>query len=201
MKECPFCRTINESSASTCDCGYSFTHGCIIPLNQREKPQVQVHAASRQVLEASKHLQPGESVRFWTEGLYSGRARKLKAAVIATELRLIIFASKMFGYEMEELPYSAMTSIETSSDFLGRSATFICSNNRELISMMNNGDPDGLITFVRSKIGVSKETKPAAPSAPSSDLLSNLERLSSLREKGSLTEEEFAAAKRKLLGT
>jgi hypothetical protein len=41
---------------------------------------------------------------------------------------------------------------------------------------------------------------PAAPAAPAVDLTAELQKLASLKEAGILTDEEFAAAKAKLLG-
>lgn len=41
---------------------------------------------------------------------------------------------------------------------------------------------------------------PAAPPAPTDDLIAKLQELGSLKASGVLTEEEFTAAKQKLLG-
>lgn len=57
-----------------------------------------------------------------------------------------------------------------------------------------------LTSLISQQIGKAREPQPVAPiAAPSIDIASQLEKLASLREKGILTDEEFASQKAKLL--
>lgn len=112
----------------------------------------------KQLERAKAHLQPGEDVLSWSNGvcesLMLGGATKRQAILVATQTRLVLFVPKAFGaYDLEEYPYSTMSSIELSKGMLGHAATFIASGNRTKVTLMNQGEPEALVALVRSHLG------------------------------------------------
>lgn len=150
---------------------------------------------------AKKHLHSGETVKHWSSGTVEskmlGNDTKRSAVVLATSKRVIVFVPKMFGnYDIEEFPYSSMSSIEAGKGFLGGTAKFIASSNTMKVTTMQAGQPQQLIEFVRSQL---HNPQVQTPQAASVDVMTQIEKLADLHSKGMLTAEEFAAAKAKVL--
>jgi len=162
-----------------------------------------------EVSKARKHLLEGEPVKFISTGLIEskmfGNDTKRNGIILATDRRVLIYCSKFFGgYELEEIPFSKMSSIEIGKGMLGHSATFIASSNRSRITRMNRGQPEQLINYVKNQIG-SADGTPIGPAQPQpkksgGDLVEQLQALTVLADRGFLTPEEFQQAKKKLLG-
>ena len=202
MKECPKCRMCWEDSYRHCgECGTRFGGE---PTAASLGAEWGVEAGK-----AAEHLQSGEFAKFYSSGLVEstilGKEAKRNGVILATDKRLLIYCSKMFGgYELEEIPYSAMSSIEIGKGLLGHSATFVASSNRARVTMMNKGQPERLISFVKSQIGLRPHVAAAptrAPAAPASgtDFVEKIQELAALMDRGLLTAEEFQLAKKKLL--
>ena len=49
---------------------------------------------------------------------------------IATDTRLVFFAKKIFGFELESFPYSNISSIEMGKGLMGHSISFFGSGNK-----------------------------------------------------------------------
>ncbi len=73
-------------------------------------------AEPKDLVKAKEHLHPNESIVQWSNGLCEskilGKETKRNGIVVATNKRVFIFVSKMFGYELEEFPFATMSSIE-----------------------------------------------------------------------------------------
>lgn len=113
-------------------------------------------------MRAREHLQPNETVVEWANGLCEstifGNDTKRNGYVVATNKRVFIFVPKMFNnFEMEEFPFSTMSSIEYGKGMFGHSVKFIASGNRMKITMMNKGNPVALVEYVRTRIGKKEE--------------------------------------------
>jgi hypothetical protein len=118
---------------------------------------------------------------------------------IATEKRLVFYAKKMFGFDLESLPYSNISSIEMSKGFMGHSIAFFASGNSAKMKWINEGDVPAFVEYVRGRIG--KKEAPAATSteAVEPDVVGQIQKLAELKEAGILTEEEFSSKKQELL--
>ncbi len=96
---------------------------------------------------------------------------------------------------MESFPLSKITAIEISKGMLGKKITLKMSGNAAEMKMINDGDPDALVNYIRENVG---ET--AAPAlAPVEDIPAQIQKLAALRDQGILTEEEFTSKKAELL--
>jgi hypothetical protein len=182
----------------------------------------------KDLIRAKEHLQPGETIVRWSSGLCEstmfGKDTKRNGFVVATDRRVFVFVPKMFNnFELEEFPFATMSSIEYGKEMLGHSIKLIASGNSLKVTMMNQGEPQALVEYVRGKIGKKEEPKVQCPQCGFSnsaewqfcggcgkpkqvakdgggdDFLAKLERLADLHAKGVLNAEEFQQAKAKLL--
>lgn len=152
---------------------------------------------------AKEHLDPNETLVTWSKGLCAstilGQETKRNGFILATDQRVLVFINKLLGrFELEEFPYSTMSSIEHGKGLLGHSVKFIASGNALRVTMMVEGDPKGLYEYVRSRIGKKGQgSEPNSQNKDEADFPSKLAQLADLRERGFLTTDEFQRAKRK----
>lgn len=90
-----------------------------------------------QLINASKeHLNDDESIVAVIMGIYEGELLGTditrNGIFIATESRLVFYAKKLFGFDLESFPYSNISSIEMSKGFMGHSISFFSSGNSVL---------------------------------------------------------------------
>ena len=62
------------------------------------------------------------------------------------------------------------------------------------MKMINDGDPDALVNYIRENMG---ET--TVPTAPAEDIPAQIQKLAALKDQGILTEDEFTTKKAELL--
>lgn len=150
--------------------------------------------------QAREHMDPAERVEAKVLGAYEakvvGQDSLRVGALIATDRRLIFYASKMFGYDLEVFPYTKISSIEAGKDLGGGRVSFFASGNRVSLKWVNAGELGKLVNIVRERIDPPKAI-PVAAADP--DIQVRLQQLASLREAGLLTDEEFSAKKADLL--
>ena len=70
---------------------------------------------------------------------------------IATETRLVFFAKKTFGFELESFPYSRISSIAMSKGFGGYSISFFSSGNKVSMKWIDQNVSE-FVGFVRKNI-------------------------------------------------
>jgi hypothetical protein len=85
----------------------------------------------------------------------------------------------------------------------GKIMVFVSGNKSEITNVAK-AEGKAIVDSVRGHIGSASESPAApshqAPSAPLADPLDQLSRLAELRDRGVLTEDEFAAKKAQILG-
>lgn len=108
---------------------------------------------------AKEHLDPNENVNAVVLGSYEierfGGKTARKGIFLATDIRLVFFAKKLIGYDLEVFPYSNISSIEVSKGMLGHTISFHASGNNVKMKWIHKQD-DGvktLVNFVRDHIG------------------------------------------------
>ncbi len=150
-----------------------------------------------------EHLDKGESIHTSVFGSYRGKLMgndiTRNGIFVATEKRLIFYAKKVFGYDLETFPYKNISSIEKSKGMLGHTITIFTSGNKAKMKWINQGNVDKFTKFVISKIGYQVQVNSQVNSSKNDDIPSQILKLSELRDKGILTEEEFSKKKFELL--
>jgi hypothetical protein len=148
-----------------------------------------------------EHLENGESIKASVFGAYEGKLMgndiTRNGIFVATEKRLVFFAKKLFGYDLETFPFKNISTIEKSKGMMGHSITIHSSGNNAKMKWINKGDVAQFTEFVNSNIGNTNTTQPVQ--VTEIDIPSQIKKLSDLKEQGILTEEEFNSKKTELL--
>lgn len=135
--------------------------------------------------------------------LGQGQYGPKQGVVVLTSERLFFFEKSMMGSEsLEEFPLASISSLSVNKKMTGEELKIFASGNQAQISSMMHGQADAMVrAFHAAKTAVSSNrgatTPPDAP-APT-DPVEQLERLAALRDKGILTDDEFAAKKADIL--
>ena len=145
-----------------------------------------------------EHLDQDETIHVSCFGAYEtkilGSDSIRNGVFVATNKRVIFFAKKMFGFDMETFPLSKVSAIEFSKNLFGKSINLTMSGNSAKMKWINKGEPEALVNYVRENMG---ET--ASTTTSSEDIPSQISKLAELKDQGVLTEEEFSLKKTELL--
>ena len=154
---------------------------------------------------AKDHFAPGEDALASVLGVYeyeiphmeSDAARK--GIFIATNQRLLFYAKKLIGFDLESVPYDNISSLEMGKDFLvGHYINFFASGNSTKMKWIKVGDVSAFVEVVKAQMEAAKTAATQAP-PPADDPVSQLERLGKLHTSGVLTDTEFESKKAELL--
>jgi hypothetical protein len=97
--------------------------------------------ADKVMEQAQTHLAEGESVLGLVHGTCEmGRDSVRKCIVIATETRLVFYARKPGGFELESFPYEMISSVEHSKTTLGHSFSFFTSGHKVSLKWVSTDD-------------------------------------------------------------
>lgn len=177
-------------------------------------------AKDQKLLDRAKdHMEPGEQIIAAVLGAYEARIMGSDSVrngvLIATDRRVVFYAKKMTGYDLESYPYASISSIDQGKNVMGHKVTFYASGNKIEVKWIK--DMEKLARFMNTaKANLHARTTmphnppppptvPATPAPPppvsgsSPDVMTQLKSLGELRDAGVLTEEEFAAKKAELL--
>jgi Bacterial PH domain/Short C-terminal domain len=158
------------------------------------------------VRSAEKHLESGEQILDWVLGVYEvdrlllGNGSR-SAALIATDRRILFFAKKLVGYDLESFPYRNISSFEQEREVLGAYLRMFAAGNTVELKWIQ--DRRGLAAFMQTvkehmSGAVAPSAAPAARPRPS-DIPERIRELARLRDEGLLTEQEYARKKAELL--
>ncbi len=148
-------------------------------------------------------LWEGENIQSATSGTYNHGF----GILVATNKRLIFIDKGIFSLKVENFLYDKISSIEYKIGILsGEIIIYTSGNKAKIESVVPKENAKYMAEFIRAYMDHSKnsEKQQAAPSntinnEKQEDWMQKLEKLASLKEKGALTEEEFAEQKQKLL--
>ena len=153
----------------------------------------------REIKELPSILWDSEQIHDAVQGFYESG----QGLLVSTDRRLV-FINKglVFGLRVEDFPNDKITSIQYETKLLFGSITIFSSGNKAVIEQIDKGQARSFAEGVRSRLAAHESTEPThdARALVHDDLTSQLEQLSLLKDKGILTEEEFAAKKKQLLG-
>lgn len=155
---------------------------------------------------AQEHLEPGETVDAVALGAYEtkimGNDSVRNGILMATNRRVLFYAKKVGGYDLESFPYENISSFEQSKGMMGGKVSFYSSGNKVNMKWIKEGDLGELTRLVRERMGKGDSAAPTAPPPPApagDDIPAQIKQLAALRDDGILTEDEFAAKKADLL--
>ncbi|MCX6325063.1 MAG: PH domain-containing protein [Bacteroidia bacterium] len=148
-----------------------------------------------------EHLDNGEKIHESIFGVYEGKLMGTDVIrdgiFVATEKRVIFYAKKLMGYDLESFPLRNISSVERSKGLMGHKVTIIVSGNEATLKWINQGEVSSFIEYLNDRIGNREPTSKNFPDK--SDIPDQTEKLSILKNKGILTEDEFTKKKNELL--
>lgn len=156
----------------------------------------------REIKELPNILWDDEDLRDIVQGLYDNG----QGILVATTRRLVFVNKGMvYGLKVEDFSYDRVTSIQYETKMMFGTITIFGSGNKAVVSQVTpKARAKSFAESVRALISETKEpavaAPPVAPTAPGIDPIAQLEKLAELKDRGILTEEEFAAKKKQLLG-
>ncbi|MFD1955838.1 PH domain-containing protein [Paenibacillus thailandensis] len=149
----------------------------------------------REIKELPAILWQDEAVERIVQGLYNNG----NGLLVGTNKRLIFVDKGVFKLRVEDFPYDKLTSIQYETGLMFGEITIFASGNKAVIKNIEKQQVRNFAEGVRAKISSGGNAKSEAAPA-SDDSIVQLERLAQLKAAGILTEEEFAAKKRQILG-
>ncbi|KZE89103.1 PH domain-containing protein [Microbacterium sp. TNHR37B] len=156
---------------------------------------------------ATEHLDADEQIQLTMAGTYEvkmlGNDTVRAGVLIATDRRVVFYAKKLGGYELESFAYDRISSFEAGKSMMGGHITFFASGNRVHVKWIQ--PPTAAQAFaevVRGKMhGVAAPVaaEPSTPVAPSDPIITQIQQLAGLRDAGAITDTEFETKKAELL--
>jgi hypothetical protein len=150
-----------------------------------------------------EHLQEGEGIIASIYGVYEfelmGSDTVRNAILVATDRRIVFFAKKMMGYDLESFPFENISSIEKSKGIMGHSVAFYASGNKVKMKWINQGDIKEFTEYVNSMLGYQHNLTTAQNTDSPVDIPDQIKKLADLKDQGILTEEEYDLKKKELL--
>lgn len=140
------------------------------------------------------------------KGVASGMMDANTWLCVVTEQRILLLDKGMiFGLKQIEFPIKQIKSISHKSGLLMGELLIDTAGQIKKLDNMMKKDAVKLAAVISSLLHgqgsvPAAQPAPAAPAPAADDVVSQLERLAALKEKGILTDEEFAQQKAKILG-
>lgn len=148
-----------------------------------------------------KHLpevmRDGEEILFMTSGITDGNTW----LVTATNLRLLFLDKGMiYGLKQIEYPYEKISTIAHKTGLMFGEIVIGTSSGDVKIETISKADVPKMTEIISNRINALNARTAGAPATQAADdLPAKLERLAALKEKGLLTDAEFAEAKARLI--
>ncbi len=145
-------------------------------------------------------IDEGEEIKAMTSGFHNNNTW-----LVVVTTRRIIFLDKgmIYGLKQMEMPLTQITSVSYKTGLMFGAIEIDTAGGKKTIDTIDKKDVTKVAAIISdllknihtdAKTGESKQ-------AQQTDIISQLERLAELKEKGILTEEEFQAQKAKILGS
>ena len=151
-------------------------------------------SARKEIKELPNILQEGEKL----EALIVGNYNNATGVLVCTDRRLIfIDKGLLYGLKVEEFPIDKISSVSYSTGLLLGKFT-ITSIKDAVIKNVDKLQIRPFAEHVTNKLNSKKKETPPSPNLEG-DVVSKLERLAVLKEKGILTDDEFAEQKANIL--
>ena len=161
-------------------------------------PGIAFFGVGRELKQIGSLLNSEERLLDIIQGVYANQT----GVVLHTTNRVIFFAKGIVSTTLEEFQLDQITSIQYTTNMLTGEITIFASGNRAEIKSTVKAHTKPFVDALRTHLDSQKPqaAQTPAPTPPASpSMMDELEKLAALRERGVLTDDEFAAAKRKIL--
>lgn len=166
--------------------------------------------------QAKPHLEPNEEVLAAVQGEYEtsilGSDTVRTSVLIATQNRVVVYAKKMGGYDLESFDYRSISSFEQGKNMMGHNITFFASGNKAHIKWISDlSAMQEFVSIVKGHLGANAAAAgpPPPPPAPvpstspgsedRASIIESIKQLGELHASGILSDDEFTSKKSELL--
>jgi len=118
---------------------YFFREYKLPPLADGVSPPKK-RAAKKYLEDLVGHLNPEEEVQAWVYGLYEAPSFDRKGVIVLTNERVLAYASKLGGHELEALTLSKISSVQYSSGMIKEGLTINRSGGDAEVDYVSDGD-------------------------------------------------------------
>ncbi|MEU0309766.1 PH domain-containing protein [Streptomyces cyaneofuscatus] len=157
--------------------------------------------SKREIQRLPEVLWEGETVEMLATGIY-GKGNGLLAM---TSMRLIFLKHGVMSQQVEDFPYSKISSVQWSGGMLSGSLIVFASGNKAEIKQIPKADGKDFADRLRSHIATGAAPAPAAVAAPAAgaqqDVGSRLATLDQLRAAGAITDVEYQDRRTQILNS
>lgn len=153
--------------------------------------------AMREVRRLEPLLWEGEQVLGLTRGTYGDETGTL----VLTDRRVLFVFIGVMRKHTEDFTYDRISSIAWHSRFAFGTVDIFASGNKIEITRVLAEQGKQFVDLAREKVSASQRGAPGvAPAASAADPIEQLRHLSALHDSGGLTDDEFTAAKARVVG-
>lgn len=153
--------------------------------------------AGRELKKLPEHLAGDETVEQLATGMYG----KGMGLLVMTNRRLLFVLEGVMAKMSEDFPYSKISSIQWSSGMVMGSIVVHASGVKSEITHVTKQTGKQIVDAVREKISGTGSAPAAVPApAAATSSVDELVKLAGLHQQGVLSDNEFVAAKKTLLG-
>jgi PH (Pleckstrin Homology) domain-containing protein/putative oligomerization/nucleic acid binding protein len=158
---------------------------------------------------AEQVLLEGEDILDGATGMIHVRRMGQQTAragvVVTTDRRVILFTTKLGGYDVQDFAYGLLTSVDHKKGVMYGDLHLNAAGDRAHVKQIPRGDIERLAQSIRDRMALARRpeagqaavtSEPAAASDPHEEL----RKLAALRDDGIITEDDFQTKKRQLLG-
>lgn len=142
-------------------------------------------------------LYDNEVIKYLTSGLLDNTTWLL----VCTNLRILAIDKGMvFGLKQQEIPLEKISSVSFKKKLMFAEVEVVTSSSKIKIEQLYKEHVENFVRAINSARENPRNPQVNTTQAPQEDVVSQIEKLAKLRENGILTEEEFTAKKKQLLG-
>ncbi|WP_326677679.1 PH domain-containing protein [Streptomyces sp. NBC_01237] len=155
--------------------------------------------SKREIQRLPEVLWEGETVEMLATGIY-GKGNGLLAM---TSMRLIFLKHGVMSQQVEDFPYSKISSVQWSGGMLSGSLSVFTSGNKAEIKQIPKADGKALADRLRSHIaaGAAPAAAPVPAAGAQQDVGSRLATLDQLRAAGAITDVEYQDRRTQILNS
>ena len=154
----------------------------------------------RELERIGEHLHPGEVVSHLAGGSYGGG----QGLLALTDRRLFFFRDGRMHKASEDFPLSQVSSVQWKSGLSTGTVSIHASNAVVKIGTVNKVDGEAIVGAAREAVHAANVAPGQTLVAPvvdaPADVAAQLANLAQLHDSGALSDDEFAAAKARVLG-
>lgn len=154
------------------------------------------------VSDASGVLHDGEEVLDVTTGVAEvsrlGSKGSRRATMLVTDRRVVIFSKKLGGYDLQDLAYPLITSVDHKKGMAFGNIDVRAAGDFVRMTQIDKAEVERVAQAIRDRMASAHSAQHQQPSA-APDIADQIRKLGELRDQGLLSAEEFDTKKADLL--